>query len=67
VKLAFAELQGPPNRSKAVPPGGFSAIDKLFRPPPLGPVTLTLLRVTEMAVTVPERPLTETVEFAETP
>jgi len=65
VKVVFEELQIPEKKSNGVKPeplGGTSTIATLFRF-----VTLRLFNVREIAVIVPERPLTEAVEPADAP
>jgi len=65
VKVAFAESQTPEIKSKGVKPdplGGTSTIATLFRF-----VTLRLFNVSEIAVIVPERPLTEAAEPSDAP
>lgn len=65
VKVAFPESQTPEIKSKGVKPeplGGTSAIATLFRF-----VTLRLFNVSEIAVIVPERPLTEFEDPTEAP
>jgi hypothetical protein len=65
VKVAFAELQTPEIKSNGVKPeplGGTSTIATLFRF-----VTLRPFNVSEIAVIVPERPLTAAVEPIDAP
>ena len=62
VNVLFPTPQGPESRSKAVPLGGTRANAAADKPPP---PTLRLVKVTEMAETVPGTPLTAIVEPAE--